>query len=1044
MKKVRLVILITLFLGILLLFTSCGLSSCNRGSLNGGYMSGMLPPENRPIPPMSPPIDDTSDMNNDESTEIEHSHFLVKESTEVATYEKDGKTTYKCSFCDYTEYETIPMLQHTYSETFSYDENTHWHACLDKGYDNLKKEETSHSLSIKNVVSATYEKEETTEYFCICGYTKSEITGGKLEHNYSDILSYDDTHHWYACVDYGYESLKLNESEHIDTNEVILQATTDIVAGRARYTCAECGHTYEKTIYLKTEINEAPTVSNDVAYIGQPLSSLVLIGGEGSVDGTFAWTNPDEIITSSKEYSITFTPTQEDVYETLYANVYVEATQLTVTIVVGENGSATPQGEQNVSYGQSLNISFKPNNGYAIEEILFDGVKQEISNQLTIENITQSHVISVSFLELEIEQTLPFVLTYVSGTDNAYTYDGTTLTFTEITEDTVYSITGELEGNIVFDVVNDYKLELEMRGFTLTSSNINPVTALSGGEISLKAKNGYENYIYDNREAIDQTDETLYSAAVYSMVDLELSGKGSLKIVSKNNNGVHTKDDLQVKNLTLSISCVDNALKGNDGVEITNATTTLIATQGDCIKTTNSHINETTLNQKGTISIAGGTHNFYSACDAIDSAYNVVIDDSTTILNIYTDKYSEYSEEVTATSQSTYYLRYSSASYKFSVLYSNSTTGASEWVNASSDYETVTSSSNRPGGGSTYYYYTFAKLSDYDKITVYMYSSSQEQGQAESYYACSSQKSINSSYDTVALSYRSGSLSVSWTNYSTSSTGGMGGMQEGNTDKGEYSTKGIKSANEIIINEGIITIKAYDDAIHANNDGGTLENGEAPKGNVTINGGTLTIYSNDDGVHADGTLHVTNGTLNVTNAYEGIEGYNIIIEGGSVSVVSSDDGFNSTATTGAGIEIKGGNVYVYATGDGIDSNSTTSKGAILFTGGNTVVICNSNGNSAIDSDGGYTQSGGRVVAIMSSGGMTSETTNGTTQGMTKSSLSLSTGGYLTISVDNSRVLAVKMPCSINAYVVYLGSSSATISSSSSLENTLDSNGVYWG
>ena len=1027
MKKTRLAILTIAVISICLLI----FAGCHRVAI-------------KPIAP--PSSQDTADTSTNSQVSTEHTHFLVKESRQEPSYEQAGKITYKCSFCDYCEYYELPKLEHSYSSTLSYDETSHWYACLDKGYDNLKKDEKSHILEVGKVTPATFDSEEYTEYICTCGYSKSEITGNKLEHSYSSTYSYSDTHHWYGCIDEGYEGLKLDEALHSDSNEEILSATTDTTPGRARYTCSVCGHIYEKTIYLKTEILEVPTASSKV-YVGQPLSALELNGGMGSVEGTFAWTNKDEIITASGEYSVTFTPTQSEVYETLYTKVYVEATQLTVTIVVGENGSATPQGEQNVSYGQSLTVSFKPNNGYAIEEILLDGIKQEATSEITIENITQSHIISVSFLELEIEDTLPFVLTYVSGTENAYTYDGTTLTFTEITQDTVYSITGELEGNIVFDVVNDYKLELEMCGFTLSSSTINPVTALSGGEISLKAKNGYENYIYDNREAIDQTDETLFSGAVYSLVDLELSGKGSLKIVSKNNNGVHTKDDLQVKNLTLSISCVDNALKGNDSVEITNATTTLIATQGDCIKTTNSHINETTLNQKGTISITGGTHNLYSACDAIDSAYNVVIDDSTTILNIYTDKYSEYSEEVTATSQSTYYLRYSSTSYKFSVLYSNSTTGASEWVNVSSNYETVTSSSNRPGGGSTYYYYTFAKLSDYDKITVYMYSSSQEQGQADSYYACSSQKSINSSYDTVALSYRSGSLSVSWTNYSTSSTGGMGGMggmQEGNTDKGEYSTKGIKSANEIIINEGLITIKAYDDAIHANNDGGTLENGEAPKGNVTINGGTLTIYSNDDGVHADGTLLVTNGNVNVTNAYEGVEGLYIIVEGGSVSVVSSDDGFNATSTTGAAIDIRGGNVYVYATGDGLDSNSSTSKGAILFSGGTTVVICNSNGNSAIDSDGGYTQTGGRVVAIMTSGGMTSETTNGTTQGMTtKSSLSLSNGGYLNVSVGGETELVVKMPCSMTAYVVYVGSSSATISTSTTSNASLDSNGVFW-
>ena len=204
------------------------------------------------------------------------------------------------------------------------------------------------------------------------------------------------------------------------------------------------------------------------------------------------------------------------------------------------------------------------------------------------------------------------------------------------------------------------------------------------------------------------------------------------------------------------------------------------------------------------------------------------------------------------------------------------------------------------------------------------------------------------------------------------------------------------------------------------------------------------MYSNDDGLHADGVLKVNNGTINITNAYEGVEGSSIVVNGGNLSVKSTDDGFNSTISTGAGITINGGNLYVYAGGDGLDSNSSTSKGAIVFTGGKVVVISTSNGNAAIDCDGGYNHTGGTVVAIMPTGGMTSECTNGNTTGRTvKSSLSLSANSIATISVNSSVVVSIKMPISLSAYVVYLGSSSATISSSTSTSDSLDNNGVCW-
>jgi len=245
----------------------------------------------------------------------------------------------------------------------------------------------------------------------------------------------------------------------------------------------------------------------------------------------------------------------------------------------------------------------------------------------------------------------------ISGTKEAYKLEGNTLTFTAVTEASVYSISGKFSGNIVIDTGDEYKFDLELYGLTLVCDYTNPVTVKSGDEVAIKAKKDTENYIYDMRETVDTSDETLYSGAIHSDVDLEIGGKGNLTLISENNNGIHTKDGLQVKNLTLFVACRDNALKGNDGVEIEGADTTLIASGGDCIKSSRSDISAKG-NQRGSITVNGGTHNLYAACDGIDAAYNVVIDDSTTVLNIYTDKYSSYSSEVTAISSDVNYIRY--------------------------------------------------------------------------------------------------------------------------------------------------------------------------------------------------------------------------------------------------------------------------------------------------------------------------------------------------------------------------------------------------
>ena len=639
----------------------------------------------------------------------------------------------------------------------------------------------------------------------------------------------------------------------------------------------------------------------------------------------------------------------------------------------------------------------------------------------------------------------------VSGTEGAYTLSGTTLTFSGVKADSVYSVSGILDGNIVIDVEDGYKFDLELQGITLSAYNASPITVLSGSEVSLTAKKGTENYIYDKRAAVSADDETQYSAAVYSAVDLEVCGKGSLTVVSDNNNGIRSKDDLQIKNLTLSVTCADNAVKGNDSVEITDAVTTLIAKQGDCIKTENSDLSEKG-KQRGTVTISGGVHNLYAACDGIDAAYNVQIENDSTVLNIYTDKYSEYSENVTVADENVYYIRFTSKSYQYSVKYYNSESDYL-WVNA--EYH-----SSASGSRYTYYYYYFPKMTEYSKMQFFIYSEDMKQGQDEEYLVASDYLTPNTGYDTFALTSQGSSLRYSWTDYTTKVNdgfggmggfgggrpggGGPGGMQDGNSDKGEYSTKGIKAANEINIAAGTVNIKAYDDAIHANNDT-TLENGASPLGNVNISGGNITVYSNDDGVHADGKLTVSGGSVNVTNSYEGLEGTTVLISGGDVSVLSLDDGVNATTSTGTAVEISGGRLYVYCNGDGIDSNSRSSYTGIVFSGGNAVVISTSGGNSAIDSEQGYAYNGGSVIAIMPSGGMTNEATHclNFNSVATSKTLSASEGSCVTVNVGGKDVAVVKMPKSISGRIIYLGSSSASVTSSGSSSAELDANGVWW-
>ncbi|MCB9151446.1 MAG: carbohydrate-binding domain-containing protein [Caldilineaceae bacterium] len=182
------------------------------------------------------------------------------------------------------------------------------------------------------------------------------------------------------------------------------------------------------------------------------------------------------------------------------------------------------------------------------------------------------------------------------------------------------------------------------------------------------------------------------------------------------------------------------------------------------------------------------------------------------------------------------------------------------------------------------------------------------------------------------------------------------------------SAKGLKAGVDLVITGGDIVIDAADDAIHSN-------------GTMSIDGATLQLASGDDGIHADASIQINSGTINISQSYEGIESAIIIINGGDIQLVASDDGINvaggadSSAFNGRPgqnqfadlsnyyLQINGGYIYVDASGDGLDANgSIEMNGGVVLVNGPTA-----NNNGPLDYDGGFSMTGGYLVAVGSAG-----------------------------------------------------------------------------
>ena len=567
--------------------------------------------------------------------------------------------------------------------------------------------------------------------------------------------------------------------------------------------------------------------------------------------------------------------------------------------------------------------------------------------------------------------------TEITGEFSITSTDGSTITQNDsvytITQAGEYTVTGLLsEGQIVVNADDNAEITIVLNGTFITCSNGSPIYIKNADNVKIKSEENTYNCIVDARSEADDNSDNSSSengnAAIYAACDLKLVGKGALSVTGNYNNGIQSKDDISIKNVTIKVNAVNNAIKGNDEVAIESGEIIAISRKGDGIKTSNSSLS-TKGKQKGNVIISGGNIDIYAACDGIDAAYGVDVSGDGN-LNIYTDTYSDYSEAVAADNSG-----------------SSASSSGSSISNPDSSASNPGSSSKSSSNATMMTYTTTANTDNQNNGSV---------GTPPDMNNTQNNGNMGNPPDMNNSSSNSGNNRDMKGNFSggnRAANGMPGNNSSGNSSKKSYSTKGIKAESEINISGAAINISSTDDGIHANSDSGVLETGEDGKGIISISGGTITISTGDDGIHADKELNITDGYINVLTSYEGLETITINISGGQSFVYAADDGINACTGDGSStplINITGGYVDV-TTGsgdtDGIDSNgSYTQSGGMVFVKGGS-----SSGqvSGSIDVDGNITITGGTCVAL---GGIC-ETPVNSVNAYVFSSVSFNAGSY---------------------------------------------------
>lgn len=570
-----------------------------------------------------------------------------------------------------------------------------------------------------------------------------------------------------------------------------------------------------------------------------------------------------------------------------------------------------------------------------------------------------------------------------------------------------YTCSGSLpDGQILVSAGENDDIEIVLKGASITSVNKGyPINVTSANNVKIKAQKSYDNFIYDNR-TINEEEAT--GGAIYADSDLNFVGQGSLHIEGNCNNGIHCEKDVKIKNLSLYCKGYNNGIRGENSISITSGNVQVVAVGGDGLKSIDNGLSSKG-NQKGDITITGGTVDIDAYGDGIQAAHDLKITsgldesgvETIPTVDIKTNKYAETGGITPETS--TLYIR-STTNFSSTgnvIVYSYNSGGESSTVNA--DYkgtESIETGSRRY----TYYVWKLNRPTGYQNLKIYVGES------ISSYTYSTSTYTYNSSYNMITIKKStSSSLSFTWGVHDTSS---------------DLSSKALKSENIVEISDGTITAKSYGNAIHANADSIIESTSTNGVGTINILGGDITLTTDDKGMHADNYLNIKGGTINVTTSYEGYEAANINIYDGVSHIYSTDDGLNAgskdSKVTNKQINVYGGFVDVQVGSgdtDGIDSNGTFTQ-----TGGIVVSRASANDqmSTALDTDGQSTISDKGVFIALGVLPEAAREKRLSCDGTTSTTPSISFSSNTTHTINSTYTFKVTM--SYSSIYYYVGSS----------------------
>ncbi len=149
-----------------------------------------------------------------------------------------------CTVCGYEKTREMDMIDHTYAETWTYDETEHWHAATCEHTD-LFADKAEHTFGEWETVTAPTCASKGLEHrLCTaCGYEETRDMD-MIDHTYAETWSSSKTEHWHAAT-CEHTDLFVDKGVHTFGDWTTVTAPTCSKKGVEHRLCTVCG--YEET-----------------------------------------------------------------------------------------------------------------------------------------------------------------------------------------------------------------------------------------------------------------------------------------------------------------------------------------------------------------------------------------------------------------------------------------------------------------------------------------------------------------------------------------------------------------------------------------------------------------------------------------------------------------------------------------------------------------------------------------------------------------------------------------------------------------------------